>query len=89
MTNRHYALRAGTIAIAVLAPLVGAFVGLAIGFLIGGYASGWHPDVGGALGIGVLCFVLGAAGLAFGLWVSGKLLDVPFGWKAGPKAMDR
>ena len=35
----------------IAAPFVFGAGGLALAFLIGGIASDWHPDVGGALGI--------------------------------------
>lgn len=57
-----------TLARIVVAP-VGMLVGIAMAFVIGGAASDWHPDVGGALGISALAFVLGAVGLAVGLWL--------------------
>jgi len=57
-----------TLAYMLLPPVSGVVLGVALGYVIGGFATGWRPDVGGAMLISFLCLLLGTAGFAGGVY---------------------
>jgi hypothetical protein len=65
--------------------MMGILVGIVAAVVIGGIASDWHPDVGGALGITILIYVLGGLGFVVGLF--GSFICVFKTLRATSKAM--
>ena len=82
-------IRAGAVLAALVAAVVGMCIGVAIAIVVGGAASGWHPDVGGALFIGILSLLLGTGGLAMGLSIGVRLYDRAFQGKAPSNGVRR
>jgi hypothetical protein len=57
-----------TVAYMLLPPVVGIVLGVALGYVIGGFETGWRPDVGGVMLISILGMVLGTAGFTAGVY---------------------
>jgi hypothetical protein len=90
--RRQLVKEIGAVAVATIAPLLGAFLGLASGLIIGILFiqdPNGTMDVGFAMATGMLALLLGLIGLACGFWISVKALGLGSQWKAGRKAMDR